>query len=121
MSLTVGMYHFDCSNPTALAQFWAGVLEIPVDPGASEQLATIDIAKKFGPTWIFQKASDLPDGRNRFAVDLSSDDWLQQAQRVQALGGTRLDDHDVDGVRWVDLLDIEANLLRIFAPRQTDN
>jgi predicted enzyme related to lactoylglutathione lyase len=115
--LQVGMYSFDCRDAARLAEFWSEVLELPVDEGASAAYATIGFETE-GPTWMFVQSDDLPGGRNRLMLDLGGQsDWRQQADRVEALGATRIADHDVDGVRWVELRDPENNTFRIFAPR----
>ena len=44
MALTVGMYSFDCSDAATLAGFWSGVLDRPVDDGATAAYATIGVA-----------------------------------------------------------------------------
>jgi predicted enzyme related to lactoylglutathione lyase len=118
--LQVGMYSFDCRDAAKLAAFWSGVLELPVDEGATAAYATIGFETE-GPTWMFVQSADLPDGRNRLMLDLGGEsDWQRQADRVEGLGATRVADHEVDGVRWVELRDPEDNTFRIFAPRPSD-
>lgn len=116
--LDVGMISFDCRDAAGLAGFWSRVLGRPVDPGASVDYATIGFDED-GPTWMFVRSDDLPEGRNRLMVDLGGGaDWCEQARRVEALGAYRVADHEVEGVaRWVELRDPENNTFRIFAPR----
>jgi predicted enzyme related to lactoylglutathione lyase len=115
--LTVGMYSFDCRDAAVLARFWSGVLQRPVDEGATPEFAMIGFEDE-GPTWLFVQAPDLPTGRNRLMLDLGGEeDWQQQADRVEALGARRIADHEQDGVRWIEFRDPEDNTFRIFAPR----
>ncbi|HEU4425342.1 MAG TPA: VOC family protein [Pilimelia sp.] len=116
------MIHFACRDAAALARFWSEVLELPVDDGASRDLAMINVTHDHGPiTWIFQRGDEIPAGVNRIAIDLTSEDWEAQADRFVAAGAARLSAHNVGGVRWVELTDIEGNLFRIFAPRADDS
>jgi predicted enzyme related to lactoylglutathione lyase len=117
--LYVGMYTFDCRDAARLAGFWSGVLEHPVDDGATADLATIGLAED-GPTWLFSRADDLATGRNRLMLDLGGEeDWREHADRVEALGGTRIGDHELRGARWSEFRDPEGNTFRIFGPRPT--
>jgi len=94
------MYSFDCDDAASLAEFWSGVLERPVDEGATPAYATIGFDDE-GPTWMFVRSANLPTGRNRLLLDLGGeDDWQQQADRVESLGAARVADHEVDGVGW---------------------
>jgi predicted enzyme related to lactoylglutathione lyase len=112
------MYSFDCRDAAALAEFWSGVLERPVDDGATAAYATIGFDEP-GPTWMFVHSDEPGEGRNRLMLDLGGeDDWREQTDRVEALGAKRVAEHEVPGVaRWVELRDPENNTFRIFAPR----
>ena len=115
--ITVGMYSFDCRDAAALAEFWSGVLQRPLDEGATAAYATIGFEDE-GPTWMFVRSEDPGEGRNRLMLDLGGEeDWLEHAERVERLGARRIADHEVGGARWVELRDPEDNTFRIFAPR----
>jgi predicted enzyme related to lactoylglutathione lyase len=115
--LEVGMYSFDCSDAARLARFWSQVLERPVDDGATPEFAMIGFHDE-GPTWLFIRSDDLPDGRNRLMLDLGGEeDWREQADRVEQLGGARVADHELRGARWAEFRDPEGNTFRIFGPR----
>ena len=116
--MKVGMYSFDCRDAAALAGFWSKVLMQPVDPGSTAAFATIGFDGD-GPTWMFhQPTGDVPTGDNRLMLDLGGgDDWVEQADRVEAMGADRVSDNEQDGIRWVVFRDPEGNTFRIFAPR----
>jgi predicted enzyme related to lactoylglutathione lyase len=117
MPLTVGMISFDCRDAAKLAEFWSEVLDRAVDDGGTPAYATIGFDDE-GPTWMFVRSDDLAEGRNRLMIDLGGEaDWADQADRVEGLGARRVADHEVEGVRWVELRDPENNTFRIFAPR----
>lgn len=115
MALEIGMYSFDCGDAAGLAEFWSRVLERPVDRGASAAYATIGFEDE-GPTWMFVHADDPGGGRNRLILDFVGGDWLEQADRVTALGATRIAQHEVEETSWVELRDPEGNTFRIFGP-----
>jgi len=115
--LTIGMYSFDCRDAAALAQFWSRMLERPVDQGATAAYATIGFADD-GPTWMFVRSPEPGEGRNRLMFDFAGENgWRQEADRAESLGASRVAEHEVDGVRWVELRDPENNTFRFFAPR----
>jgi hypothetical protein len=67
---------------------------------------------------MFVRSDDPSEGRNRLMLDLAGEAaWLEEAERVERLGARRVADHEVEGVRWVELRDPEENTFRIFAAR----
>jgi predicted enzyme related to lactoylglutathione lyase len=115
--LEIGMYSFDCTDAAGLAGFWGRLLDRPVDEGATSAYATIGFDDD-GPTWMFVRAANVPDGRNRLILDFAGGPtWQAEADRAEALGAERVAGHEVSGVRWVELRDPEGNTFRIFAPR----
>jgi len=114
-ALHLGMYSFQCREALALAEFWSGVVDRPVDPGASAAFATIGFNDD-GPTWMFTRSDELTDGKNRFRLDFWSSNQAQEVARVVALGATRVADGET-GVAWVELCDPENNTFSITSPR----
>ena len=116
--LYVGMYSFDCADAAMLAEFWSGVLERPVDGGATADFATIGFEDE-GPTWMFVRSPEPAAGHNRLMLDLGGEEqWRAHADRVERLGGRRIAEHEApNGARWVEFRDPEDNTFRIFAPR----
>ena len=60
----------------------------------------------------------VPEGKkakNRFHVDLASENWLADVEHVLALGATRLGEYEESGAKWVTLADPEGNEFDIVA------
>jgi hypothetical protein len=108
MSVTLAAVTFDCSDAAGLARFWAGVLEQPVDPNASDHFATIGMGV-LQPAWMFIQVPEGKQVKNRLHVDFHSPDWSAEADRVVALGAKRLGDFDEFGTQWATLMDPEDN------------
>jgi predicted enzyme related to lactoylglutathione lyase len=118
MAAQMGMIHFHTSDPRRLAAFWSALLDVPVDEGATDELAMLDFAHDHAPyTWIFQRYDDLSDAPLRLSLDLTADDWRKEARRVPNLGGLVLGERAKDGQMWIELEDPDGNLLRMFPPR----
>jgi hypothetical protein len=97
IAFEVGMCSFDCRDAATLAGFWSGLLERPVDAGATAAYATIGLEDE-GPASMFVRAEEPGEGRNRFMLDLGGEElWRQEAERVEALGATRIAEHEVQG------------------------
>lgn len=62
---------------------------------------------------MFVRVPGPKGAKNRFHPDLTSEDWPAEADRIGALGATRV---GVIGVRWTALVDPEGNEFNIFAP-----
>jgi predicted enzyme related to lactoylglutathione lyase len=115
MSVALNAVTFDCADAAGLAEFWSGVLERPVDAGASEQFAAIGAdagsagGAAIGPAWMFIQVPEGKQVKNRVHVDLGTGDLPAEAERVLKLGASRIADHEEGGVRWITLADPEGN------------
>jgi catechol 2,3-dioxygenase-like lactoylglutathione lyase family enzyme len=118
MSVSFAHVVFDSSDAEALARFWAGVLERPVDEGASPFFATVGMPERGTtptPVFMFLQVPDPTPGKNRVHVDLSSADLPAEVERLTALGATHVADHDEYGTTWTTLADPDGNLFDIAA------
>jgi len=105
MSSTLTHLTFDCTDAARLAGFWSGVLEAPVDDGASTDFAVL----KGEPGWMFLRVPESKAVKNRVHPDLTTTDLPAEVERLVALGAARQADHDEDGTQWVTLTDPEGN------------
>jgi hypothetical protein len=101
----------DCTDPYALAGFWAQALngsladdDFPGDPEASVTAAAAAL--------LFVRVDDRKTVKNRVHLDLQPQDRSrdEEVERLLSLGATLQGDHRrPDGTGWVTLYDPEGN------------
>lgn len=92
----------------AVAEFWKGFLDVGErhrmpgfvwlerQPGASLSLAV-------------QQVDHPTEGRNRLHLDFGVRDVAEARDRVIALGGEELEQHEIGGFGWTVFADVEGN------------
>jgi hypothetical protein len=114
---------FDCAHPSALARFWAAVLDqyavAPYDQGELDRLSSLGFDDPehdpvvlveplvSGPRFWFQKVPEPKMTKNRVHIDLSSRNPDAEVARLVGLGATVLDEQPDDSV--VVMRDPEGN------------
>jgi catechol 2,3-dioxygenase-like lactoylglutathione lyase family enzyme len=111
--LAVAHVTFDCGDATRLAEFWAALLERPLDPGASEHFATVGRSAGPGPVLMFIQVPDKNPGKNTVHLDLHAPDWPGHVARAVRCGARHVADFEEFGARWTTLADPEGNLFDI--------
>ena len=80
---------FDCSDPLALAAFWAAALGSNVDEDSTDRRAWVEPAGWGGPTLWFQPVPEPKTAKNRQHFDLRAVGPVEtEVQRLVALGAT---------------------------------
>lgn len=120
MSVNLFAVTFDCADAAGLATFWSGVLERPVEDGATADMASIapkDAASPHdrGPHWYFMQVPEGKTAKNRLHPDLTTPDLAAEVQRIVGLGAKMAAEFDEGGFRWVTLLDPEGNEFDVLA------
>ena len=91
MSVSVVGLSIDCADAAALARFWSGVLGRPVNPGADAGHAAIDATDPAsGPRLSFQKVPEPKTVKNRLHLDLRTDRFEAENDRLTSLGATAI-------------------------------
>jgi predicted enzyme related to lactoylglutathione lyase len=100
----------DCEDPETLAPFWAEALDYAF-VGMFGQYAALLPDGKPGPKLLLQKVAEPRAGKNRMHLDIESADIEATAQRLVALGATRIDAVPVaeQGSTWLRMADPEGN------------
>lgn len=116
---------FDCSKASALARFWAAVLDdYDVRPYDDEEIARLAEAGLTpetdpvvfvdgpGPNICFQEVPEPKSTKNRVHLELVAGDRRSEVERLIGLGASRY--HEGDG--WTTLQDPEGNEFCVADP-----
>jgi len=98
----------DCHDPEALIEFWGEILGIE----AEQRYPNYIFGTKIPGNHIrlaFQRVPEDKAVKNRLHLDLSHEDPVALIARVESLGGSRLQDHEVGDSHWTVLADPEGN------------
>jgi predicted enzyme related to lactoylglutathione lyase len=94
----------DAVDPERLAGFWADVLGRPV---VGRTGPYVWLRRETGLGLGFQRVTEAKAGKNRMHFDVSSPDPAAEQQRIEALGGRRLDEYADGG--FLVMADPEGN------------
>jgi predicted enzyme related to lactoylglutathione lyase len=117
--MTSRFYHLciDAHDPSALARFWAAVLDQPIlYEDTDEVLVGADLQAY--PGLCFLPVSDEKVVKNRLHIDLAPDDADAELDRLIALGATLVDIGQGD-VTWTVLADPEGNEFCLLQPKSS--
>jgi F420H(2)-dependent quinone reductase len=110
MTTTVIGLSIDCADPVALAGFWSAALGRPVSPGANAENAAIDATDPAsGPRLAFHKVPEPKTVKNRLHLDLRTDRFQAESERLIGLGATPIRDIEKPAARWTTFADPEGN------------
>jgi hypothetical protein len=100
----------DSRHPEALAPFWAAALEYVV-VGSVENYVMLVPDGREGPKLLIQRVAEDKGAKNRMHVDIEVGDIDGLAEKLEALGATRLDTEAraEHGMRWIVMADPEGN------------
>ena len=94
----------DAADPVRLAAFWSELLGRPV---VGRTGPYVWLQRENGLGLGFQETDEPKSGKNRMHVDISSSDPAAEQQRVEALGGRRLEQYADGG--FLVMADPEGN------------
>jgi len=108
-----GSVQVDSADPVTLAAFWANVLGAEVEEtiGDPPHYVVVGPTAPGGPWLSFQRVSEIKATKNRLHLDLVVEDLDVASDRVEALGGRRAPEDDLQeyGYRWRVMEDPEGN------------
>jgi hypothetical protein len=114
---TVLSLSVDCTDAAAVARFWGAVLGRQVADGATQENAVLlagDQATS-GPRLAFHSVPEAKVVKNRLHLDLMSDSFEPETERLVSLGARKLRDVQSDNTRWTTFVDIEGNEFDLIA------
>jgi catechol 2,3-dioxygenase-like lactoylglutathione lyase family enzyme len=117
MSNSLFAVAFDCADAAALARFWAAVLgrQVAEDSTSVHVVLLPGDGDTSGPRVTFNKVPEPKVVKNRVHLDLISDTFDAETERLLSLGARRLRDLQADKARWTTFADIEGNEFDLIA------
>jgi hypothetical protein len=112
MTLAVGAMTLDCNDVATVAEFWSAALDVPIDPGASRYMASINREGAELPRFMFLKVPESKGAKNRLHLDLIVNGPVlrgDEVARLVDLGATHVADKDEWGHSWAVMIDPEGN------------
>ena len=113
MAITLIAVSIDGADIVRLAQFWADVLDQPVNPGATASSAAITTSG--GLRLLFHMVPDGKVVKNRVHPDLATADYEAETDRLIGLGAVQLNEVQQGGNRWRTFADPEGNEFDLVA------
>ena len=114
MSNTVYGLSVDSADAEKLAHFWAEALGRVIADGASTEFATL-AQDGATPRLSFHQVPEPKSVKNRLHLDLISSTFEAEAERLLALGATRIRDVTKGSARWTTFADPEGNEFDLIA------
>jgi len=117
MSTSLFAVAFDCADAAALARFWADVLgrQVAEDSTSERAVLLAGDGGTSGPPITFNKVPEPKTVKNRLHLDVVSDTFDAETERLLSLGAERLRDVQRDKSRWTTFADIEGNEFDLIA------
>jgi catechol 2,3-dioxygenase-like lactoylglutathione lyase family enzyme len=109
--MQIGFVTFDCRDAEPLIAFWSQALGYEVRRGVYVTLKDPDGR---GPSLYFQEVPEQRSTKNRVHLDLVSDDYAAERQKLLELGATEVRTMEENGIVWTVLEDPEANVFCLF-------
>ena len=116
MTMSVIGLSIDCADAVSLARFWSEVLGRPVNPGADAEHAASDATDPAsGPRLSFQQVPEPKTIKNRLHLDLRTDQFEAESERLTGLGAAPIRSFERPQIRWTTFADPEGNEFDLVA------
>jgi hypothetical protein len=117
MSNSLAGVAIDCADALTLSQFWADMLgrQVAEDPTSGYMVLLADGTDAGWPLVVFNVVPEPKTVKNRRHLDLISDTFDAETERLLSLGAQRLRDVRTDKARWTTFADIESNEFDLIA------
>jgi len=106
---------FDRADAATLAGFWADVLGLQVGADPTSERAVLLPGDTSGLRIVFNTVPEPKTVKNRLHLDVISDTFDAETQRLLRLGAHRLRDNQRDKSRWTTFAGIEGNEFDLIA------
>lgn len=110
MNLNLGGITIDSSEPRQLAEFWTKALDLGIVFDADGWYVQLRSRDEGQQVYLgLQKVPEKRAGKNRVHLDLATDDREGELKRLESLGATIGETHEIPGLTWTVLQDPEGN------------
>jgi len=109
ISARVAAIMVDCNDVEAMVAFWGEVLGLE-SKGRHGDYVWMSSVSENGPALAFQQVPEPRTGKNRLHLDVTTSDPEAVIAMVIELGGSRVEDHEMQGFGWTVLSDPEGNV-----------
>jgi Glyoxalase-like domain len=108
---------FDCADAADLARFWADVLgrQVAEDPTSEHAVLLPGDRDTSGLRVTFNRVPAPKTVKNRMHLDVVSDTFDTETERLLSLGARRIRDVERGEIRWTTFADIEGNEFDLIA------
>ena len=112
----------DCTDPVALAEFWAQALDY-VSVGEFGSYVALFPNGRPGPKLLLQRVAEPKAVKNRMHLDIEVPNIETEAERLLALGACRVqaDTRSEHGTTWILMADPEGNEFCVCDAGQPDD
>ncbi|MFV1970160.1 MAG: VOC family protein [Acidimicrobiia bacterium] len=109
MTVRIGEFVIDCSDPVAAAEFWCEALGYRITD--QDHTGVAIAGDSAAPTILLMATSDVKANKNRLHFDVCPVDTSQEEEvrRLEGLGARRVDIGQADDVSWVVMEDPVGN------------
>jgi hypothetical protein len=117
MSNTFYSVSVDCTDAGAVARFWGAVLgrQVAEDATAEQAVLLAGDEATSGPRLVFNRVPEAKALKNRVHLDLITDTFDAETERLLSLGAQKLRDLENERLRWTTFTDIEGNEFDLIA------
>ncbi len=105
----IGTATVNCTDPDSLAEFWGKLLDVGIARRIESFFIWLEPQRKGGMSLAFQKVEEPTPGRNRIHLDTRVGDIAGARERIESLGGSFVEDHDMMGFHWCVMADPDGN------------
>jgi predicted enzyme related to lactoylglutathione lyase len=117
MNLDIGGITIDSTDPRRLAEFWTRALGLEVVFDADGWFLQLSSPAHPGRPYLgLQKVAEERAGKNRVHLDLGTEDREGEIKRLESLGATIRETHEMPGLTWTVLQDPEGNEFCVGSP-----
>lgn len=111
----LGSVVINAIDSARLVEFWKSLLDVEVAQAIPPYFTWLAPQPGRGVSVAIQLVEDPTEGRNRVHMDFGVDDLEAATARVEELGGSMLEQHEIGGFTWRVMADPEGNEFCIAA------